>query len=381
MNLDGPATVGLLRGALSEVRRLPAAAARTMPAAFYSSPAFLELEKDAIFRREWVCLGHVGEVAAPGDYFTTELVDEPLLVVRGDDGAVRVLSNVCRHRGNLVAAGKGNKRIFACAYHAWTYGRDGRLKTAPLMQDVAGFAKATCRLPALRTTVWENFIFVNLDGNAPPLAARLDALMPHIRNYHHEERHLVHATEDVWQTNWKCLTENFMEGYHLSVTHRRTLHPMTPTALCEKVPGGEAFTAYKSHFVPSYPERGPYHPDLTPAERRYSVLFCVFPSFVVAYAPNATLYMCLRPAAVDRVAIRWGIASTVAAPASPVVQNYVALCNGFNAEDREKLETLQQGLRSRYYTPGPLAPADVEGTIWDFYGFMASRLAADVAIA
>ena len=138
MSLDGPATVGLLRGALSEVRRLPAAAARTMPAAFYSSPAFLELEKDAIFRREWVCLGHVGEVAAPGDYFTTELVDEPLLVVRGDDGAVRVLSNVCRHRGNLVAAGKGNKRIFACAYHAWTYGRDGRLKTAPLHSRTIG---------------------------------------------------------------------------------------------------------------------------------------------------------------------------------------------------------------------------------------------------
>jgi hypothetical protein len=156
---------------------------------------------------------------------------------------------------------------------------------------------------------------------------------------------------------------------------------MTPTALCEKVPGSLSFTAYKSHFVPDYPDRGPYHPDLTAAERRYSVLFCVFPSFVVAYAPNVTLYMCLRPLAVDRVAIRWGIASTLADPQAPAVRDYVALCNGFNAEDRERLETLQRGLRSRYYMPGPLAPGDFEGTIWDFYGFMASRLAAEVAIA
>jgi hypothetical protein len=156
---------------------------------------------------------------------------------------------------------------------------------------------------------------------------------------------------------------------------------MTPTALCEKVPGDLSFTAFKAHLVPSFPERGPFHPDLTPAERRYSVLFCVFPSFVVAYAPNMTLYMCLRPQAVDRVAIRWGVASTIADRESPVVRDYVALCNEFNAEDRQNLETLQRGLRSRYYAPGPLAPGDFEGTIWDFHGYMASRLAGEVAVA
>ena len=380
MSRGGPLTVGELRSALSEIGRLPATAARTMPAAFYSSPEFLALEKEAIFRREWVCLGHVGEVAEPGDYFTTELLDEPLLVVRGDDGVIRVLSNVCRHRGNVVAAGRGNRRAFSCNYHAWTYGRDGRLTSAPLMQAVAGFAKGDCRLPALRTELWEGFIFVNLDGAAAPLADRLDGLMPHIGNYGNAGRHLVHAVEDAWQTNWKCLTENFMEGYHLSVAHRRTLHPMTPTRLCEKVPGAPAFTAFKAHLVPSFPERGPYPPDLTPAERRYSVLFCVYPSFVAAYAPNMTLYMCLRPEAVDRVAIRWGIASTIADREAPAVRDYVALCEAFNAEDRDNLESLQVGLRSRYYQPGPLAPADVEGTLWDFYGYMASRLAAEAAV-
>jgi phenylpropionate dioxygenase-like ring-hydroxylating dioxygenase large terminal subunit len=298
-------------------------------------------------------------------------VGESLIVVRGGDGLIRVLSNVCRHRGNLIASGAGNGRRFSCGYHAWTYADDGTLLAAPLMDRVEGFCKADFGLPSFKTELWQNFIFVNLDGNADALAPRLSGLVPHIQNYHHEERHHLFAAEDLWHTNWKCLTENFMEGYHLSVTHRKTLHPITPTALCEKVPGDRFFTAYRSHFDPAWPERGPYHPDLTPAERRYSLLFCVFPSFVVSYAPNFTLYMCLRPASVDDVAIRWGIAGHAAGPGRPETKAYVELCKSFNAEDRAKLETLQRGLKTRYLSSGRLAPADVEGTIWDFYHFMA----------
>src|SRR5215469_15827795 len=140
-----------IRGALAELKRLPVAQARTMPPAFYTSPAFLEVEKDAIFRREWVCLGHVGEIPAAGDYFTSELVGESLIVLRGEDGLIRVLSNVCRHRGNLIASGAGNGRRFSCGYHAWTYADDGTLLAAPLMDKVAGFCKADFGLPSFKT--------------------------------------------------------------------------------------------------------------------------------------------------------------------------------------------------------------------------------------
>lgn len=348
-----------------------------MPAAFYTSPEFLELEKERIFRREWICLGHVGEIPKSGDYFTTELVDEPLLVVRGDDNAVRVLSNVCRHRGNLVAQGAGNLRVFTCAYHAWTYARDGRLLTARLMDGVKGFDKTECRLPSFRTEIWQNFIFVNLNGKAAPLAPGLADLMPYIRNHHQEDRHLFHWTEEVWQTNWKCLTENFMESYHLSSTHPTTLHPYIPTDLTQKVPGNGAFTAYKGHYNPAAPQRGSFHPDLTPEQQRLSLLFCVFPTLVVSYAPDITIYLCLRPLTADAVAIRWGVASHDAKLSKSKQKEYVDLCNAFNVEDRIKLETLQKGLKSRFYVPGPLAPENYEGTTWDFYQFMAQRLAAE----
>lgn len=370
-----PPIVDSILAALSECAGFPADGARGMPGSFYTSDAFLEIEKNQIFRKEWICLGAAAEIPQPGDYFTAEIADEPLLVVRGEDGVIRTLSNVCRHRGSPVAEGCGNRKRFSCPYHAWTYAVDGQLLAAPCMEQNSQFDKARLGLPSFSTEIWQNFIFVSLDGSATPLAPRLAALEPTIRNYHHENRNLLFTSEDAWHTNWKCLTENFMEGYHIAATHPTTLNPMTPTALCEKLPGNGAFTAYKSHYAPSWPERGPFHPDLTETERRCSVLFCVFPSFVVAYASNFSLFLCLHPRAVDSVAVRWGVAGELDDPQAKAVQDYIKLCHAFNGEDRLRLETLQRGLRSRHYIPGPLAPADYEGTIRDFYRFMASRLA------
>jgi choline monooxygenase len=376
-----PATTALsveeLRHELAHLRGLERSAARTMPPGFYTSEAFLDLEKDAVFRAGWVCLGHVGEIPDPGDFFTTELVGEQVLVSRDQGGVVRVLSNVCRHRGNLVAEGKGNQRSFVCGYHAWTYDLDGTLKTAPLMKEVKTFNAKKCGLPQLHCEIWSNFIFVNLDGTAPALAPQLGKLDAVLHNYHNEERNLLFADEAVWNTNWKNLTENFMEGYHLFATHPKTLQPMTPTQLCRKVPGEAAWTAYRSYYDPNYPPRGPFHKDMTADEQRNTVLYNLFPSFVVAVAANYTLYLCLRPAGVGKVAIRWGVAGFKTDPADPEVVRYVDLCKAFNEEDRKKLETLQLAKNTRYFPHGPLAPEDLEGTIWDFLMFMAGKLGAE----
>ncbi len=373
-------TVAGLRAELTHLKTLSEDQARTMPPAFYTSPAFHELEKEEIFRKEWICLGHVGEVSNPGDYFTTELVDEQLLVTRGQDNTIRVLSNVCRHRGNIVAEGRGNRSKFTCQYHAWSYGPDGKLLAAPFMEKKKNFDKAACRLPELQTEVWNNFIFVNLDGNATPLAERLKGLEPNVSNYHNELRNLLFSAEEVWNTNWKNLTENFMEGYHLSATHLKTLHEMTPTSLCKKVPGEAGFTAYRSYFPENFPDRGPYHPDLTEDEKRNTILFCPYPSFVAALAPNYTFYLCLRPLGPDHVGVRWGVAGFRDDPESAEVQAYVQLVRDVNNEDREKLETLQKALKTRHFSHGPLAPADYEGTIWDFLLYMAGKLGADVEV-
>jgi len=366
-----------LRGELSALAGLSDDQARTMPPEFYHSKGLLDLEKEHLFAAQWACVGHQGEIPDAGDYFTTEMADEPLLVTRAKDGRIRVLSNVCRHRGNVVAEGRGNRRRFVCQYHGWTYSEDGGLIGAPFMDRVEGFDKANCRLPDLKTEVWNGFIFVNLDGAAEPLSPQLAGLDAHLANYHPGERHLIHVEEDIWQANWKCLVENFIEGYHLSTTHAKTLHPVTPTRLCEKYPGNDAYTGYFAYYDPTYPERGPFHPDLTEDERRRSVMGVIYPGMLFGVGTDFALFVLVRPCGVDRVALRWMVTGQDPDPELAGAKHYVELCRNFNAEDREKLETLHLGLKSRYLETGPLAHADYEGTIWDFLKHIAGRLGAD----
>lgn len=365
-----------LRDTLARTLTLPPEAAHGMPSEYYTSAELLEREINEVLRREWMCVGHVGEIRNPGDFFTTELVNEQLVVTRDMQGVVRVLSNVCRHRGNRVAEGAGNSRKFICRYHSWSYDTTGALLSAPLMKGQTAFNKEKCGLPEFASEVWNGWIFVNLDGNATPLAPRLEGLGNVIRNYHPDDRFLVFMEEDTWNCNWKCLFENFMEGYHLSATHHETLHPITPTSLCKKMVSGDAWTGYHAYYNPSYPPRGPFHPDLTEDERRNSPMYGIYPNLVVGMATNFTLFMCLRPHGPDHVKIRWGVTGLEDLPESQKVQDYVSLCRAFNAEDKEKLEALQQALKTRHYPGGPLAPDDYEGTIWDFTRYMARHLGA-----
>lgn len=154
-----------------------------LPAECYTSDFFLQLELAKWFRVGWVCLGRADEVPTVGDFFTTSLVDEPVIVVRSDIDRIEVLANVCRHRGMPVAEGRGNTRKFRCRYHAWTYNLDGSLRNAPFMMKAvpadqrAGDVPpdqplARCRLPAIRCHCWGGFIFASLStdpGSTEPV--------------------------------------------------------------------------------------------------------------------------------------------------------------------------------------------------------------------
>ncbi len=358
---------------LAEIRDLDASQARSLPAAFYASEAFLELEKEEIFRKEWICLGRVAEIPKRGDYFSTQLLDEPLIVVRSQDDKVRVLSNVCRHRSSVIVEGKGNAKNFVCPYHAWTYANNGQLLRAPYMDKVAGFDVKGCRLPELASEIWCGFIYVNLDGKAKPLAPRLQGLEPYIMNHHPEDMVVNVVLDEIWSTNWKCLAENYLEGYHLSTVHHKTLHDRTPTRLCEKIPPGEGYTGYKSHYTRKSPQRKPYHPDLTAEEKRYSMYCWVFPSHLVSLNPSGSSSLCLQPRGVGEVANRCILSSHEAQPARPPKLR-VEDRNRIMDEDRAQLARVRRGLMSRYVEPNRLGPPALEGTVWDMFQYMSRQL-------
>ncbi len=367
-------TIDSMTATLHDIAALPEHQAQCLPGRFYTDPDYFRHEVDTFLSKEWHCLGRADEVPNPGDYFVTQLFEEPLLVVRGDDGAVRAMSNLCRHRGMPLVEGTGSTRRFVCPYHAWTYGRSGELMNAPRMRD-KGVTADTCSLPVFRSEICNGFIYVNLENDALPLSPRLGQLDALLANYGPADMRIVRTFEEDWNTNWKCLVENFMEAYHLSVVHPETLHPYTPTGLSRKSMSDDSFTSYCANYPDSAGLRGMGAPGLTDEERRRSTLFSLFPTQIASQAATLLVSFSIKPLAVDKIRVRWTMSTYGNELTQDELEVRIALWHEVNREDREKLERMQKALSSRHAPSGPLAPRDYEGTIWDFYRYLGRQTA------
>jgi len=310
---------------------------RSMPPSFYTNEQMLPAEIDSLFINGWVCVGRADEIPNVGDFYTLELFSEPLIVTRKKDNDVVVLSNVCRHRGSQILHGSGNKKRFTCPYHKWAYALDGSLITAPLVQKTEGFDKSQCQLPSFKIHNWYGWIFVNLSGTAEDFEKSIIGLNDYVHNYHAEEMRSIGAETEQWSLNWKVLAENFMEGYHLSPVHKKTLHPMTPTKLCEKIPGGSGYTGYKSHYSDTYKGRNQFHEDMTEEERAQSMMVWIYPGFVAAISPNSAVYMSITPTGSTQLQTRWDVIAREEVFEDGEASERIEFARSFNAEDRERL--------------------------------------------
>ena len=186
---------------------------RTLPWHWYSAESVLRLEQERIFRRAWQYVGHLGQVAEPGSFFASRAGDVPVVVTRATDGELRAFLNVCRHRGSVVAEGDGRRESLQCPYHAWTYGLDGALRSAPRSDEVV--REGVSLLP-LAVESWGPFVFVRPTAEGESLRDTLgelwDALPVDGVAFHHRVEYAVEA-------NWKIACENFLECYHCAVAH------------------------------------------------------------------------------------------------------------------------------------------------------------------
>lgn len=359
-----------LRDRLQHLAALPADRPSGMRGAFYTSPEQFAHEAATVLRRGWHCLGREDEIPEPGDFFTVQLLNEPLIVVRGDDGEIRALANVCRHRGMPLAEGRGNVKRFICSYHAWAYGRDGALLRAARMEN-AGFDAKSCRLHGHNLQLWNGFIYVSLDAKAAPFQhPELDAL---IAPYEPKKFRLVHVAEENWHCNWKCLVENFMEGYHLSVVHPQTLHGYTPTGLARKLIAGEGYTSYAANYPDGIPPRGMGAPGLSRDEMMRSTLFAKFPTQVASQAASLLVSLSIFPLDAGTIRVKWTMSTYGEDLDDAVIAARIKLWEEVNAEDRAKLERMQVALASDHAGEGPLAGEDYEGTVRDFQSWLAAQ--------
>lgn len=362
--------MGALSKQLQDHAALPADRPMGMPGAFYTSEEQFAHEAATVLRRGWHCLGREDEIPGQGDFFTVQLLNEPLVVVRQSDGDIAVLANVCRHRGMPLAEGSGTAERFVCSYHAWTYGLDGTLLRAARMKN-SSFDAKNCGLHRHNSYLWNGFIYVSLDGDAAPFGhPKLNSLLA---NYQPQNYRLVHAAEEIWSTNWKCLVENFMEGYHLSVVHPETLHGYTPTGLARKLDSEGGFTSYAANYPKNIPSRGYGAPELTEDERLRSTLFAVFPTQVASQAASLLVSLSIFPLSAGKIRVKWTMSTYGDDLDEEMIAARIALWEEVNREDREKLERMQVALGSAHALSGPLAEDDYEGTVRDFQLWLASE--------
>jgi phenylpropionate dioxygenase-like ring-hydroxylating dioxygenase large terminal subunit len=197
------------------------AAVDALPASYYTETSVFETEKRIIFDKAWQCLGHIGMAKKVGDYFTGKIIDQDILIVRGEDEELRAFYNVCQHRGHILAQGSGSCRRLICPYHAWAYGLDGSLKTAPNAKNIPGFRPSEFHLQRVRLEVFCGMVFVSLDAHARPLQEEFGFLERGIRLRipEIERQRLVYEHPLTHHCNWKASVENFSECYHCAPVH------------------------------------------------------------------------------------------------------------------------------------------------------------------
>ena len=371
----------LLRG-LDETAARPMERAVSLPPMLYWQDEVAVLEKERIFRRDWVCAGLAAELAEVGDYLSFSIAGEPIFCVRDAAGAIRTFSNVCRHRLMRLVDGRGRAKRIVCPYHAWTYDVGGRLIGAPHMKGSTVFDSADICLPEIRTEIWQGWIYVTLNAEAEPLATILAPLGDVVGRYDMASYVPVLHQDHVWQTNWKLLTENFMEGYHLPVAHKATVgawFPVDETRFPDQI--FEAFT-YQTFSKTVDTKYGVAHPDNTRLEgdwRHRSVMPTVFPCHMYVLAPDHLWYLSLRPRGVGEVDVRFGAAIAPEVHASlddpkAWLTETEAFFDMVNAEDRKVVEGILTGAKAGLAAPGPLSWLERE--IHDFQRYLARRLVA-----
>lgn len=190
----------------------------SLPRGFYSEEAIYQAELDAVWRRGWLFVGHTCEIAEPGDYITFAVANDSLIVIRGDNGEINALWNVCRHRGTQICdeeSGRAGRLV--CPYHQWTYGRDGALLSCRGMQD--DLDKASFGLLRAPVKQVAGLIYVSLSDNPPPFDQAASTIDCVARPQGLDRAKVAKIVDYDVAANWKVVWENNRECYHCNVNH------------------------------------------------------------------------------------------------------------------------------------------------------------------
>ena len=357
----------------------PFGSSRMLPRAAYVSADVFAWERQYFFGGGWMCVGRGSQTPAAGDMRAEPVGEGSVLVVRGDDGALRAFANFCRHRGHelLPCGASAQAGVIICPYHSWTYGLKGNLRAAAGFKNRPGFDADSWGLVELPVEEWHGLVFVDGSGTAGPLADSLGSLDELIAPYE-LGRLVVRGQHDYEvESNWKILTENYHECYHCPQIHPELCKVSPPksgenySAPGTWIGGGMDRRDGMTTMSLDGTSRGVSLRNLDAQGLRTVIYVQVFPNILLSLHPDYVMTHRLTPLAADRTRIEctWAFAPE-AVDAPGFDPGYaVDFWDITNQQDWHACESVQRGLTSPHAIPGPLSAE--EDAVYQFVTMIA----------
>jgi len=339
----------------------PLAEASTIPASWYTDQRLFELEKDTVFSGSWQVAARFDQLREPGQYVTTEIAGEPIVIVSGNDGALRGFFNVCRHHAAAVmteAEGRANQ--MRCPYHGWTYSLEGELKGTPDFSGVCNFDRPNNGLAPVEIATWEKWVFAQVDGKqSSPLDNSNssltdflgDDLVQQIKVLGFENLHWVEQRRYRLNCNWKVFVDNYLDGgYHVPHLHKGLDSVLDYSNYT--IENGEHFCLQSSPMVARD------HDDEVGSVRSggRALYYWLYPNFMMNYYEGVLDTNLVRPLAVDRTEVVFDFYfADISESARERNLASISVGDRIQQEDLDICESVQRGLRSRVYHSGRLS--------------------------
>jgi len=332
--------------------------ASTIPAAWYTDERIFRLEQETIFSRSWQVAGRIDQLNQPGDYVTTEIAGEPVLIVRGSDDQLRGFFNVCSHHAAAVMTeAEGCAQNLRCPYHGWTYSLEGELKGTPDFNDVCNFDRSENGLQQIAITRWEKWVFASISGTEP--AALADAasqqvfaaeLSKQIHDLHLGQLHWFERRRYLLNCNWKVFVDNYLDGgYHVPHLHKGLDSVLDYSEYT--IENGEGYCLQSSPVVSSTNQEV-----ATVRRGARALYYWLYPNFMLNYYEGVLDTNLVRPVRVDRTEVIFDFYfADVSETARERNVQSVGLGERIQEEDVAICESVQRGLASRAYQQGRLS--------------------------
>ena len=336
--------------------KAPLEIASTIPSSWYTDKELYELEQQTVFRNSWQLAGRVDQLEKKGQYVTSEIAGEPIVVVRGNDNKLRGFYNVCRHHAAAVMTEpSGTAAQLRCPYHGWTYSLAGELKGAPDFSGVCNFDKAANGLLQVNTATWANWTFVNLHDPGTPFLSLLEFLgedlLGQVERLDLCRLHWVERRHYSFDCNWKVFVDNYLDGgYHVPHLHKGLDSVLDYSKYT--IENGARYCLQSSPLV----SKGAEAQTGSVRKGKRALYYWIYPNFMINWYDGVMDTNLVIPLAIDRTEVIFDFYFTdVSKKAQALNRASIEVGQRIQDEDVSICKSVQRGLNSRAYDTGRLS--------------------------